>query len=153
MSTTPARYETIQGMHLAGFNVSYAFQNMNDIPEQWDRLQPYIDTTPNQVGQRAYGVCHGMHAQGFDYFAGIAVSKTSDLPKALTPLHVPAGTYAVFLHLGPISAIRDTIDAAWSWSKSSGQQDMTRALHLEVYLEDWAPGKDGGVEVWMPVKS
>jgi AraC family transcriptional regulator len=152
MSIQPARFENIPGMDMAGLNVSYTFQNMNDIPEQWDRVQPYIGTTPNQVGRRAYGICHNMHSGGFDYFAGVQVSKTTDLPKALTPLHVPAGKYAVFVHNGPIAAIRDTIDTAWKWTQTSGQQDMSRPLHVEVYLEDWTPGKDGGVELWTPVK-
>ncbi|MBL8643981.1 MAG: AraC family transcriptional regulator [Rhodospirillaceae bacterium] len=152
MTLQPIRFETAAPFALAGLNQSYSFATMNDIPEQWDRMQPYLGTTPNQIGKRSYGVCHNMHSGGFDYFAGVQVANINALPPALAALSIPGGLYAVFAHTGPITAIRDSIDAAWTWLKTSGRQPAGPAMHMEVYLEDWAHDKDGNLELWTPVK-
>jgi AraC family transcriptional regulator len=152
MSQQPDRFETGAAMHLAGLDMSYTFKTMNDIPEQWDRIAPHLGTTPNQVGRVAYGVCHDFRQDGFAYFTGVQVSNTSALPKNLTTLDLPAQKYAVFKHEGPIAAIREVIDRAWTWAKSSGQGRTDNPLHVEVYGETWRPDKDGGLEIWVPVK-
>lgn len=152
MKTEPDRFETGSAMHLAGFDVSYTFKTMNDIPEQWDRVTPYIGTTPNQMGREAFGVCHDFREDGFRYFAGVQVSSTASLPQELTTLDIPVQKYAVFKHEGPIATIRHTIDRAWAWVKASGQGCDSNPMHVEVYSRQWAANKNGGVEVWTPIK-
>src|SRR4051812_12197264 len=84
---------------VAGLRQRYDGNTLKDIPALWQRLGPYFDSLPEQVGQSAYGLITDLGGSGqFDYVAGIEVASDSKLPSELISVKLPAQSYAVFPH-------------------------------------------------------
>lgn len=124
------------------------------IPAQWLRFAPYIGRIPGEIEGAAYGVCLGGEgADGFDYVAGVAVSGIGPLPAGLSPLCLPASSYAVFEHAGHVSALAETVDAILTrWLPGSGRTPARVPTFFERYGETFDPLTGlGGLEVWVPL--
>jgi AraC family transcriptional regulator len=150
----PPRFEALAPKTFAGLVERYNCQAAAGIPDQWQRLLPYLGTIPGQVGKDAYGVIYNFDSDGnFDYMCGVEIAGTPELPRKMTALPVPAQRYAVFLHRGHIAGIRSTIAAIWTrWLPESGHK-AADAPSLERYGPEFNPATGmGGVEIWVPVQ-
>jgi predicted transcriptional regulator YdeE len=143
-------------MLLAGVRGKHTFAGMaKDIPRQWDDLLK-LGKLPGQVGKTAYGaICGGdPETQTMEYMCAVEVASFDPLPKNIGRMRVPPVRYAVFLHAGNVATLQSTWKQIFSvWLPSSGLQSA-QTPDFEVYDErfDAATG-DGGVEIWLGVKS
>ena len=155
----PPRFVTGKAMPIAGLKERFTSETMNDITQLWQRFVPHIGHTPGQVGRVAYGLFANMTSNpfGFDYMVGVEVSSTSGLPAGFSHVSIPAQRYVVFSHHGPVSNIRDTIDAVHKWFLTSGLSGAQAGQDLPVMLERYGEGFDpqtgsGDIEIWTPIK-
>jgi AraC family transcriptional regulator len=69
----------------------------------------------------------------------------------------PPRSYVAFSHRGPVSNIRDTIDAVHKWFLTSGFSGAQAGHDLPVMLERYGERFDpqtgsGDIEIWTPIK-
>jgi AraC family transcriptional regulator len=76
------------------------------------------------------------------------------VPAELARLRVAPQRYAVFRHREHISGIRRTMNTIWSkWLPESGHE-VADAPDFERYGEEFEPDTgNGGLEIWVPIKS
>ena len=98
-------------LRVAGVGVHYAEQSSEAFAKQWESFAPMIGKMPGQIGTQAYGVVTGSFggADGFEYITGVEVSSFDHVPSKFRRLTIPAQRYAVFVHDGHVSKIRDTM--------------------------------------------
>jgi AraC family transcriptional regulator len=152
---SPPRFETGKAMLVAGLGERVSTDNGAGIPALWQRFHQYVQNFPGRIGQVAYGVCcNGDDAGNFDYIAGVEVADFSDLPREFSRVRIPEQRYAVFTHTDHISTIRRTINTIWNhWLPASGHK-VADAPNFERYDDKFDPATgDGGLEVWVPIKS
>ncbi|MFC4308742.1 GyrI-like domain-containing protein [Steroidobacter flavus] len=151
----PPRFEQGNALLLAGIGARYKCDNKAGIPSQWKRFVPYLDHIPDQVGNTAYGVVYNVDDAGnMEYLCAAQVSDFARTPPELSTLRVSPQRYAIFKHREHISTIGDTLAAIWGqWMPASGHQAADGPL-LEVYGPEFdAKTGQGGLEVWVPIKS
>jgi AraC family transcriptional regulator len=158
------RFENRAGLLIAGLGVRYREQNAEAFGKQWQRFAPFIGRVQGQVGPFTYGVVLGSFGgeEGFEYVTGVAVSSFAGVPPDFRRLTIPAQRYAVFIHTGDVSGIRDTvysIKKEWlpkwmipgqvsAWLEGTEQPDF-----FERYGKDFDPkAGTGKIEIWVPVK-
>jgi len=154
-SLEPPRFETSRPFLIAGLGERYSCETSAAIPMQWQRFGPFIGNIPGETGDVAYGVCvNGDDAGNFDYIAGVEVTDFSDLPREFSRVRIPAQKYAVFSHREHISTIRRTVNTIWNkWLPASGHE-IADAPEFERYGSEFDPRSgNGGLEIWIPVKS
>jgi AraC family transcriptional regulator len=152
----PPRLITPGPLLIAGLGRRFAVDDFAGIPSLWQEFKPHIGAVPHQKGAATYGLAARMAADGgsFFYLAGVEVSDLSDLEEDLTGIRLPAQRWAVFPHVGHVTAISNTIDAIFGEAlpaaglKHNGMPDL-----LERYDEtfDSRTGA-GGFEIWVPVE-
>ncbi len=154
--TTPPTPRIVDGpaMSIAGLNERYSFENLANLPAQWQRFGGYFGHVPGQVGAVAYGVCYNTSDSGFDYISGVEVADFGALPPEFATLRVADQRYAVFTHTGHISAVRGTFMSIFSdWLPKLGYQPANAPV-FERYDERFDPQTDtGSFEIWVPIKT
>ena len=152
----PPRFETGKALLVAGIGERINHENNGaGIPNQWHRFHQRVGDIPDRVGKLAYGVCcNGDDAGNFDYIAGVEVSDFSDLPREFSRVRIPEQKYAVFSHRDHISTIRRSVNTIWNhWLPASGHK-LADAPSFERYDEKFDPATgDGGLEIWVPIRS
>ncbi|HLZ01864.1 MAG TPA: AraC family transcriptional regulator [Bradyrhizobium sp.] len=151
----PPRFETGKAMLIAGVGERINCESSAGIPGLWHRFHQTIDNVPARNGTIAYGVCCNSDDSGnFDYIAGVEVADFSDLPREFSRVRIPAQKYAVFTHSDHISTIRRTVNTIWNhWLPASGHE-VADAPNFERYDEKFDPVTgNGGLEIWVPIKS
>jgi AraC family transcriptional regulator len=101
-----------------------------------------------------YGVCCNFDGKGgFDYIAGVEISKLDDLPEQYRWVEIQPQYYAVFEHKGPLESLSQTFRYICdTWLPQSGHQ-AADAPEFERYSEDFNPRlKTGTLEIWLPIK-
>lgn len=126
-----------------------------DIPALWQRFVPFMADIPARKQAMPIGVTRDANDNcGFEYIAGLEVERFGDLPKELTPLEIPARTYAVFSHDSHIARLPETYAAIWDEALSSTDRAALDAPVLERHKPTFDPRTgEGGVEVWIPLES
>lgn len=149
----PPRIETRKAFTVAGHNVSFGFDTMAGIPQQWMGFLPHLADFTGHDDEGSYGVCHGMSDDGFDYLCGLALKAGEAGPPGLSTVKVPAGRYAIFTHRAHVSTIRDSWAAIMEgWLPASGEV-MADAPSLEYYGPDFDGCTGHGlVEIWIPLE-
>lgn len=149
----PDRFEKMEAKKFAGIDRSYAFAAMFGIPGQWMEFGAHYGKVPNQVGRRAYGISHNTRADGLDYMAAVEVSSFDGVPDALARLSSEPHNFAVFKHVGHVSALPATHQAIWTQWVPKESARLVQAPAFEIYMEDFNPLMGtGGIEIWVPVK-
>ena len=113
VSLEKPRVEKLEAMLVAGFAERMNYENIATIPRLWQQLAPHIGNTKNELPGPAYGVKLNPDNDGFEYLAGVHVSSFDGLPAEFRTARIPAATYAVFVHRGHISTIRNTLHKIW----------------------------------------
>ncbi|HJQ54308.1 MAG TPA: GyrI-like domain-containing protein [Gemmatimonadaceae bacterium] len=158
------RFANRRAVKLAGISVHYDVQNGDAFAKQWQSFIPLIDTIPSRVGAETYGVVLGSfggHA-GFEYITGVEVSSLDKVAAKLRRLEIPAQRYAVFVHEGHVSGIRETMySVKKEWLPKMmvpGRTDTSREGgnqpdFFERYGKDFDPKTaTGKIELWVPLK-
>ncbi len=139
---------------IAGFGRHFTQGSAADIPELWAQLLSCIGKVPGQVGGETYGVCCNPDGKGgFEYIAGVAISKLDDLPEEYRWIELKEQEYAVFEHQGPLTSLGQTFQSIWNdWLPHSGRE-AADAPEFERYSADFDPQTGAGsVEIWLPLK-
>jgi len=149
----PIRTQSAGPKILAGHHKRYTTDTMGEIPALWADFAPLIHTVPNMVGKTAYGVVWDAWSNGphFEYMAAVEVTNKEGTVNGLETLEIPARTYVVFEHTGPLSILCETIDAIFhGWLPTSGATLAGFPGMMEVYGEDFNPQtKSGRIELWL----
>lgn len=140
-------------MLLAGLRRSYAFQEGPVlIPEAWNSFVQTLPL-PGQIGSTTYGVICGadMQAGSFEYMCAVEVEDFAGLDPASGRMKVPAAKYAVFVHHGPLAAIRETIEVSHHWLDANGVWVDGHTPTFERYGPDFDAATGADTEIWLPV--
>jgi AraC family transcriptional regulator len=151
----PPRFEQGKPMLIAGIAARYNCEHKGGIPSQWQRFLSYFGHIPEQIDQVAYGVVYNTDDAGnMEYLCGAQVRDFGRTPPELATLRIPPHRYAIFKHREHISTISGTFAAIWTrWLPESGHE-IADAPTLEVYGPEFdSRSGNGGLEVWIPIKS
>ncbi|MFY0727618.1 GyrI-like domain-containing protein [Pseudomonas sp. NFX15] len=149
------RFEHGHFLLIAGLGGRFTQQSTQGIPELWEKFIPHLGRIPGQKDEVTYGVCCNFDGKGgFDYIAGVEISKLDDLPETYRWVEVQPQRYAVFEHKGPLSALPETFRYIFdTWLPHSGHQAQD-APEFERYSEDFNPKRHTGkLEIWLPIKA
>ena len=140
---------------VAGLGARYNCESSKAIPSQWQRFAPHIGYIAGQVGDIAYGVCcNSDDENNFDYIAGVEVRDFSEIPDTFSRLRIPSQKYLVFTHQDHISTIRSTFMTIWGNYLPESGHEVADAPNFERYGPQFDPRTgNGGLEIWIPVKS
>ena len=76
------RFAKGQFQLIAGLGGRFTEESVDRIPLLWEKFIPEIGKVPSQIGDETYGVCCNPDGEGgFEYIAGVAISKLDDLPE------------------------------------------------------------------------
>jgi AraC family transcriptional regulator len=144
---------------IAGLRRHYTDDRICNIPAQWQQFVAYLGKILGQIGHTTYGAClsPANGSAGIDYLTGVEVSSTAGLPAEFSVVTVAAQDYAVFVHRGHVSQLRDSLDAIWQERLPESGLQVSAAADSPVFLECYAERFDprtatGDVEIWIPVK-
>jgi AraC family transcriptional regulator len=153
-------FENGRAMRIVGLQRHYTSKTMDQIPTQWKEFAERLNKIPGGIGV-SYGVGSNltMTPFEFDYMSGVEVTQDATLDEGFASVSVPALHYAVFTHEGPVSRIRETIDAAWNkWMPSSGHRPVKAGPDVPYMMERYGEGFDpqsmsGDIELWIPIEN
>ncbi|MDQ0122751.1 AraC family transcriptional regulator [Pseudomonas lini] len=148
------RFENGQFLLIAGLGGRFTSSTTQGIPALWEKFIPEIGKIPNQKSEVTYGICCNPDGKGgFEYIAGVEISKLDDLPDKYRWVEVLPQRYAVFEHKGALDTLPQTFQYIWkTWLPQSGHQ-AADAPEFERYSEDFNPKLNTGVlEIWLPLK-
>ena len=148
------RIEQGKAMLIAGLQDHFAFEELGGLPALWQRVRPMLGHIDGQAEAVAYGVCFNTNDTGFDYIAGVEVAAGTRVAADLASLSMAPQRYAVFTHIGHVSAVRGTFMAIFNdWLPQSGYRSADAAV-FERYDQRFDPRTGmGGFEIWVPIKS
>lgn len=160
MALAQPRFEQSGELHVAGLSKGYQRNQLDGIPDQWNRLVAQLPFFQGRVGGDTYGVWSDVLNGGgkpMQYLTGVRIGAFAPIPQGCTYLMMAPLPCAVFTHQGDVSTIRQTMDEIFSqWLPSSGythfRQNADAPDFFERYIEAAEGGKVGKVEIWVPVQ-
>jgi AraC family transcriptional regulator len=147
---------TLEKKFVIGLNY-YGDNEQAEIPHLWYVFSRKRQEIKNKKGWCAYGLCiepEDYESTGeFHYVACLEVEDLNDIPLEMVGKVIPANTYAVFTHKGPVSGLRDTYAAIYgTWVKET---DMTviRGFDFELYDDRFTSPDDPGseIDIYIPI--
>jgi AraC family transcriptional regulator len=149
------RFENGHFMLIAGLGGRFTQETApKQIPKLWEKFVPHLGNVPGQQGEATYGVCCNPDGKGgFEYIAGVEISKLDDLPEKYRWIEIQPQYYAVFEHKGSLDTLPQTFQYIWkTWLPQSGRE-AADAPDFERYSDDFNPKLNTGVlEIWLPLK-
>jgi AraC family transcriptional regulator len=125
----------------------------------WDRFCHRAHEVPNRIGETMYGIIYGRpeneraHPHELQYIAAVAVDSTGDIPQGMVHWTVPAGTFAVFTHRGPIADIAKTVTKIYRVWLPQSNYDHAEMADVELYDHRFHCDRDDSeMEYWISVK-
>ena len=130
--------------------------NFKVIPPLWEQFLHRAREVPHRMGSAMYGIITALpesersHPHELQYLAGVAVSAAAMLPPGMISRTVPAGTFVVFVHRGPIRKIAETVtDIYRRWLPQSGYE-QAQVADVEFYDQRFHPDReDSEMEYWI----
>lgn len=134
--------------------------NFDVIPPLWDRFINRMGEVEGRSDEANYGLVitrperERSHPDELLYVAGVAVHGVGvgSLPEGMVCHEVPASTFAVFTHRGPISRLTETVRMAVDvWLPSSGYR--WNGLEVERYDHRFSleSPRESEMETWMGI--
>ena len=154
VETAKPRFEHGHFLLIAGLGGRFTQATSKKIPDLSEKFTPEIGKIHGQKNEVTYGICCNPDGKGgFEYIAGVEISKLDDLPEKYRWVEVQPQHYAVFEHKGPLDQLPQTFQYIWkTWLPQSGYQ-AADAPEFERYSEDFNPKLNTGVlEIWLPLK-
>lgn len=130
------------------------------IPQLWDRFVNRIEEINGRVGRDTFGLCSDLpseversHDAEFFYMACAEVESLDDIPDGMIGRVVPAATFAVFTHVGPLDRLGRTMDYIYgSWLPDSGYERPADVPDLELYDERFDPSSEQSeMDIYVPI--
>lgn len=151
---------TVAGLETTFIHVlSPAATNVEVIGPLWGRLLPRATEIPRRIGEGMYGVIYSRpkdqrgQPDELVYLAGVAVNGVGDLPAGMTSRTVPADTFAVFIHRGPIQGIRDTVLEIYRTWLPQSDYEHAHIADVELYDHRFClDSPDSEMEYWISVR-
>lgn len=127
-----------------------------EVGQLWGEFNPRACRIPHRLPGTAYGFCFtdDRANPNFWYLAGVPVEQIGEIPAEMVAKTVPAQTYAVFTHRGPVSSLGDTYSEAYrNWLPTSGYE-LAAHFDFELYDERFEGPEDANSEtdVYIPVR-
>lgn len=154
MATTlqAPRIERVPAFLVAGFAERITHDNAASIPQLWQKLAPHIGHIPNELPDYAYGVKMNPDEDSFEYLAGVGVTSFDGLPAEFRTERIPAQSYAVFVHRGHVSTIRETMKAIWNEYLPASDLKLADSPEYESYGRLFMPATGmGEIEIYIPI--
>lgn len=86
------RFEAGHFLLIAGLGGRFSADTTEGIPKLWEKFVPHIGNVPGQIGEVTYGVCCNPDGKGgFEYIAGVEISKLDDLPELYRWIEIQIG--------------------------------------------------------------
>ncbi len=130
------------------------------IPALWDRFLPLADRVPHRVNDWFYGLCFGTEEElsgtgFFSYMAGVETADADDIPMALCCKVLPAGHYAVFSHVGPVSEIKNTYKTIFAHWEAHTDAVRIKTYDFEFYGSKFTgpESPDSVVDIYIPIQT
>lgn len=132
--------------------------NFKVIPPLWEKLDQKVALVPGRIGHAMYGIIYSRpesersHPHELQYIAGVQTASSALAPEGMVSRTIPAGTFAVFLHRGPIQKIADTCREIYRvWLPQSSWRHAEIA-DVELYDERFqCEGEESEMEYWISV--
>ena len=142
-------------MRLVGLDRNYTYQEIDQIPQQWQEFDPYIGNIAGQVGGVTFGLVHSLTDGAFRYLSGVEVSEEATVASELVSNALAAQRYVVFEHREHLSRISETVNAIWrEWLPRQGMPTIDSPYMLERYGESFdAESGYGDIELWIAVRN
>jgi AraC family transcriptional regulator len=132
--------------------------NQKVIGALWDRFVHRQHEVRNREGKESYGIVHALpenqrsHPHELLYIAAVRVASAGDLPAGMIAWTVPAGTYAIFLHKGPIRNIAATGTEIYRQWLPQSEYEHAHTCDVELYDHRFKGNADDSeMEWWLPV--
>lgn len=143
------------GMTLVG--MIYFGDNQNgEIPNLWSEFNQRAGRIQNVIPGEGYGFCFmdDRMQPNFWYMASLAVSEVGEIPPEMVAKTVPAETYAVFTHRGPLSALGETYGHAYKNWLPASEYEPAAMFDMEVYDHRFDPAApdQGELDIYIPVR-
>ncbi|HZG85003.1 MerR family transcriptional regulator [Paenibacillus sp.] len=120
----------------------------------WARFLPQEGAIPHRANPNvSFGLCYDFDGERITYAACVGVSSTDGLPDGFDVIDVPAQTYAVFPHRGPVSRISETFARIHdTWLPAQGLQP-TEGIDFEWYDERFYGPDDecSVIDLYIPI--
>lgn len=143
---------TLVGMVCFGNNAKHEFSRI------WELFLPRLEMVPNALASgRSFGVefypAEYTETGMWFYMAAHEVSDLSEIPLDMVAKIIPASTYAVFTHTGPIDRLPETFQHGYrSWLPASPYESAAW-FDLELYDDRFkSDAPDSEIDVCIPVK-
>lgn len=132
--------------------------NFKVIPPLWEEFFRRVEDVPGRIGNDMFGVIWGRpeserkHPHELEYLAGVAVKPGSSVPEGMVSRTIPAGTFTVFIHRGPIKNIGTTVHEIYRVWLPQSEYEHSGVADVEVYGSRFCPdGEDSEMEYWISV--
>jgi AraC family transcriptional regulator len=134
--------------------------NLKIIPPLWHTLFARKVELGTPLDHFSYGACRCLpesqrsREDELLYLAGVSVAPGTPVPPGMERWNVPAGTYALFTHRGPVARISETINYAYgTWLPRSEFDPSEPWIELERYDGRFREGgTDSEMEYLVPIK-
>ncbi len=142
---------------VVGIEKEFEFQESSKIiPEMVHEVLGRKSEIKNVQGVASYGITTKVSDTKMTYIYAVNVSKVEDLPVGMVSKEIPSQEYAVFIHKGPITNIKETYDYIFSkWLKENDVETI-QAPSFEYYGEKFIPYgdkiADSIIEINLPIK-
>ena len=150
---------TVVGMEASFISaLSPDSNNFEMIPPLWDRFVDRIEEIEHRSDEACYGLVftrpkrERSHPDELLYVAGVAVRGVASLPEGMVKHEVPASTFAVITHRGPIANLPETIRRAMEeWLPRSGfRWNMIEVERYDHRFSIESP-QDSEMETWLGI--
>jgi AraC family transcriptional regulator len=131
------------------------------IPRLWATFSARVHELRSTEPGVFYGLCDGGVALGemitrpdeLFYLAAVPIDPGARVPPGMRIWEAPGGTYAKFVHRGPVETIGRTMDHIYAtWLPQSGYASGA-GPDLERYTADFDPAsEDSTLEIYIPVR-
>lgn len=126
----------------------------------WGEFVARAGEIPHRLGHALVGIIYGRpeaersHPHELEYIAAAPVSSTGEIPAAMVAWTVPATTFAVFEHHGPIDRISRTVRQIYRQWLPASEYEHTGIADVELYDERFCvDGRESVMEYWITVKN
>jgi AraC family transcriptional regulator len=158
--TTLPEERSMNEMIVTGLEKRYKFgDNPLELNKLWQEFNNrYEEIDPDSKCSTAYGICKGffdgsLPESHFDYIAGIEYHGET-IPDEMTTCIIPAATYLVYTHDGPLSSLKETVQFIWGVSLPKLKETPCFPLYFELYDERFnVQTLSGQIEIWIPIKA
>lgn len=149
-----------KAFRVIGLGESFSDNSFEAIAEFWNHFIARMDEIKNPIAKETFGMCLPNHPHvkkrdenHFVYIPCMPVEKTAPIPEGMVDLEVPANTYAVFTHKGPISLFPHTINYVWGTWMLENQNLRAEGPDFELYDERFQfEDPKTEIDIWIPIK-